>query len=134
MNAAFRRAALAATVLLSALTLGQPGPVAAIELDPAVVRVLPPDQFKWRDPTDQAATNQTILHGDPNRTDRFAYVLDGTWWIGTGSKFDPATMAPTTAGTFISVLANGIHWDGAKDEDTTVLFIGERPSTRAEAR
>jgi len=289
MNAAFRRAALAAhvTALLSTLTVGLPA--LAAELDPAAVKVLAPEQFKWRDPTDQAATNQTILHGDPTKSgglyininkfktnrfgnahyhpndrfitviagaawrgtgtvvdpahatrvpkgsfmidhapkvhwdgtkeetgaylitgigpstnietpkvsgpyaggdpsaatiklphqiewkeaggsrsamlvgdpdksgvyvtmvtwrkgsfsrphsrpnDRFAYVLDGTWWIGTGNKPDPANMVAVKAGSFVSLLAKGVHWDGAKDEDTTIVFIGEgpAPSTLADAR
>ena len=39
----------------------------AVELNPAAVTFQTPDQFKWRDPTDQAATNQVILQGDPNK-------------------------------------------------------------------
>ena len=42
--------------------------VHAVELDPKVVASVTPDQFKWRDPTMAAATNQTILYGDPNKT------------------------------------------------------------------
>jgi len=62
--------------------------------------------------------------------DRFFYVLEGTWWTGTGNKFDPATLAvPVKAGSFVSVFAKGVHWDGAKDEDATVVFIGEGPAT-----
>jgi hypothetical protein len=39
----------------------------AVELDPAAVSVVTPEQFKWRDPTDRVATNQVNLHGDPNK-------------------------------------------------------------------
>jgi hypothetical protein len=38
----------------------------AVELNPAAVAYKTPEQFQWRDPTDQVATNQTILYGDPN--------------------------------------------------------------------
>jgi hypothetical protein len=28
-------------------------------------------------------------------------------------------------GTFVTHFAKGVHWDGAKDEDTTLIIIGE---------
>ena len=39
-------------------------------------------------------------------------------------------------GTFVTHFAKGVHWDGAKDEDTTILIIGEGPGSdgRAEAK
>ena len=71
---------------------------------------LAPDQFKWRDPFNKSPTNQVILYGDPSKegpymvinrfspgafsrphfhpNDRFITVLKGTWWVGTGPKFD----------------------------------------------
>src|SRR5215475_10621052 len=109
MNATLRRAGLAAiTVLLSAFA-----PAQAVELDPTSVKILPPEQFKWRDPTDQAATNQVILQGDPTKegslyininkfkanrfgnahyhpNDRFISVIAGAAWRGTGTVVDPA--------------------------------------------
>jgi len=280
MNVALRRVVLAAatTALFSAFA-----PAVAVELDPAAVKILPPEQFKWRDPTDQAGTNQVILLGEPNKqgslyvqinrfkpdrgfgnahyhpnerfinvimgaawrgtgsvvdpnhatrvpkgtfmidhatkahwdgtkgepgaylisgigpstsidlpkdngpyrggdpsavtiklpnqiqwtenernrsailagdpdkpglyvtmftwrkgnfgrphihpNDRYFYVLEGTWWTATGNKFDPALAVPAKAGSFVSVFAKGVHWDGAKDEDATVVFIGEGPAT-----
>ena len=42
-------------------------PAYAVELDPAAVSVLTPEQFKWRDPTDRVATNQVNLVGDPSK-------------------------------------------------------------------
>jgi hypothetical protein len=79
----------------------------AAELDPKVIVITAPDQFKWRDPTDQASTNQVILQGDPNKEgslyininkfksgrfgnahyhpkDRFITVIAGAAWRGTG--------------------------------------------------
>jgi hypothetical protein len=32
-------------------------------------------------------------------------------------------------GTFVTDLAKGVHWDGAKEEDATILIVGEGPST-----
>ena len=39
----------------------------AVELDPAAVTFVTPEQFKWRDPTDRVATNQVNLLGDPSK-------------------------------------------------------------------
>jgi hypothetical protein len=33
------------------------------------------------------------------------------------------------AGTFVTDLAKGVHWDGAKDEDAVIVIIGEGPAT-----
>jgi hypothetical protein len=66
-------------------------------------------------------------HTHPN--DRFLYVLDGTWWAGTGNKVDPNLAVPAKAGSSLSVFAKGAHWDGTKDEDVTVVLIGEGPAT-----
>src|SRR5215813_15518074 len=97
---------------IAAATLSLATASGAVELDPAAVAYVTPDQFKWRDPTDQVATNQTILHGDPNKpelyiyinkfkpgrfgnphyhpNDRFITVIDGAAWHGTGNVVDPA--------------------------------------------
>jgi len=58
-------------------------------------------------------------HFHPN--DRYIYVLEGTWWVGTGNKFDPDNLTvPMKAGTYVTHFAKGVHWDGAKaDEDAT---------------
>ena len=48
--------------------------------------------------------------------DRFITVLNGTWWVGTGTKFDPA--APCRCpGTFVTHFGKQVHFDGAKEED-----------------
>ena len=56
-------------------------------------------------------------------------MLDGTWWAGTGNKVDANLAVPAKAGSLVSVFAKGVHWDGTKDEDVTVLFFGEGPAT-----
>ena len=67
-------------------------------------------------------------HFHPN--DRFITVLSGTWWVGTGTKFDPANLTvPMKEGSFVTHFAKGVHWDGAKDEDATLLIIGDGPGT-----
>jgi quercetin dioxygenase-like cupin family protein len=262
---------LALALAIAAATLSLVTTGRAVELDPAAVAYVTPDQFKWRDPTDQVATNQTILHGDPNKPELYIYinkfkpgrfgnphyhpndrfitvidgaawrgtgsvldpthaarvpkgtfmidhaakvagigpatnievpkssgpwaggdpaaatimlpdqipwkdhgsfrlaslagdpdkpglfvqmltvlkgadftrphvhpgplftmVLSGTWWVGTGNKYDPANLTvPLKPGTFVTHFGNRVHWDGAKDEDVTLLIIGEGPVTTA---
>src|SRR5262245_51302920 len=95
----------------------------AVELDKSAVTYMTPDQFKWRDPTMQAATNQTILVGDPNKAgslyvyinsfkpgrfgnahhhpnDRYITVIEGAAWTGTGPVVDPAHATRIPKGTF----------------------------------
>jgi quercetin dioxygenase-like cupin family protein len=117
--------------------------------DPTSLTLKTPDEIQWRDLRGlRVATlagnpekeglyvqmvraikgNFTRPHFHPN--DRFIYVLDGTWWVGTGNKFDPANLAvPMKAGTFVTHFASGVHWDGAKDEDAVIVIIGQGPAT-----
>jgi quercetin dioxygenase-like cupin family protein len=119
-------------------------------LDPGAVTAETPDQLQWKD----NGGNRTVtLVGDPEKpglyiqmltwlkgnhfsrphfhpNDRFITVLSGTWWVGTGNTFDPEHLTvPMKPGTFVTHFAKGVHWDGAKDEDTTLLIIGEGPAT-----
>jgi hypothetical protein len=117
------------------------------ELNPAALVYKLPDQLKWRDPTGAAGVNQAILHGDPtyivmNRfkpgnfsrphwhpNDRFITVIKGTWWVGTGTKFDPDKSVAMPNGTFVTHFAKEVHWDGAKDEEAWLIIVGEGPAT-----
>ena len=53
-------------------------------LDPAAVAYTPPDQYKWRDPTGVAGTNQVVLHGDPTKSG--LYVVLNRFKPGNFSK------------------------------------------------
>jgi len=66
-------------------------------------------------------------HFHPN--DRFITVLKGTWWVGTGTKFDISQTVPMPAGTFVTHFGKQIHWDGAKDEEAMLLITGQGPAT-----
>ena len=69
-------------------------------------------------------------------TERYITVLSGTWWIGTGNKYDPASTYPVTAGTYVVDHAGGIHYDGAKDTECVLEIVGMGPmtTTMAEAK
>ncbi len=129
--------------------------VQAGEVDPAAVTFKLPDQIKWRG-NDSAET--AVLYGDPSKpglyitlvkwhahhmsrphfhpNDRFITVLSGTWWVGTGPKFDPDSMVAMPTGSFVTHFGKQIHFDGAKDGDAVMEIIGEGPatSTPAEAK
>jgi quercetin dioxygenase-like cupin family protein len=142
--------------LLSCLTIcalalaGLMKPSAA-ELNPAAVAFKLPDKIEWKSPLASAGVQQAVMVGDPSKpglyvvltkwlpgnmsrphfhpNDRFITVLKGTWWVGTGSKFDPAGTVPLPAGTFVTHFARQVHYDGAKDEETVLLIVGEGPAT-----
>src|SRR5438067_892029 len=125
------------------------------QLDPKAVIYQTPDQFKWRDPTDQATTNQAILAGDPNKpgslyiqlnkfkpnrfgnphyhpNDRFITVISGAAWRGTGTVMDPSHSTRVLKGTFMVDHANKVHWDGTKEESGAYLITGIGPATNIE--
>jgi quercetin dioxygenase-like cupin family protein len=140
---------------VAAATLSLVVAASAVDLDPAAVTWLTPDQFKWRDPAGQAATNQTILLGDPNKpelyiyinkfkpgrfgnphyhpNDRFITVIDGAAWRGTGPVLDPAHSTRVPRGTFMIDHAMKVHWDGTKEESGAYLIAGIGPATNIEA-
>jgi hypothetical protein len=70
-------------------------------------------------------------HFHPN--DCYIVVLQGTWWVGSGPKFDPEHgTTPMPAGSFVTHFGKQVHWDGAKNEDAVLLIMGEGPATATE--
>ena len=142
---------LALGVVATAIAVSAPR---AADLDTKAVTYTLPDKIQWRD--NPAGTNQSaILDGDPGKpepyamlirwkagnmsrphfhpNDRFFVVLSGTWWVGTGSKFDPDATVPMPAGTTIVHYGNGVHFDGAKQGDTVIALHGMGPATSTPA-
>jgi hypothetical protein len=142
-------------LLLAAPILAVATAAHAVELNSAAVVYKLPDQIKWSTPSASGAQN-SVLVGDPSKpglyvvlnkwlkgnhfsrphfhpNDRFITVIQGTWWVGTGTKFDPANTVPMPAGTFVTHFGKQVHWDGAKDEDTILLIVGEGPATSTPA-
>src|ERR1700687_2809720 len=128
----------------------------AAELNPAAVVYKLPDQIQWSVPDARGVQNAVVV-GDPSKpgfyvvftkwlkgnhfsrphyhpNDRYITVLQGTWWVGSGPKFDPdqgTTAMP--AGRFVTHFGKQVHWDGAKDEDAVLLIMGEGPATSTAA-
>jgi hypothetical protein len=140
-------------IVAAALLAGLIGPAAAAELDPAAVIYKLPDQIKW---VDRGGNENAVLVGDPSKpglyvvlnkwkagnhfsrphfhpNDRFITVLSGTWWVGSGTKYDPDNTVPMPAGTFVTHFGKQVHFDGAKDVDAVLLIVGEGPATSTPA-
>ena len=59
---------------------------------------------------------------------RYVTVVKGTWWAGTGDKFDPDSTTPIPAGGFAIHAPREVHYDGAKEEEAIVQITGIGPS------
>ena len=122
------------------------------ELNPKAITITLPSDIKWNK---TAAAETATLYGDPSKEgyyvvlqkwlphnnshphfhqhDRYVQVLQGTWWVQTGAKYDPAGFKPVPAGSFVVHHAKEIHYDGAKDEPCLLLISGMGPSTSVQA-
>ena len=143
------------TLALAGLGLLLAAPASrAASIDPAAVEFTIPADIKWV--RNAAGTNESVvLFGDPAKpgpyvmrikwlagnmsrphfhpNDRFFAVLSGTWWTGTGEKFDPPNTVPVPAGSYVIHHAGTIHYDGAKDGDVVIQVWGMGPATSTPA-
>jgi hypothetical protein len=124
------------------------------DLDPKVLSYKLPDQIQWKD--EPIGAQMAVLQGDPSKpglyivlvkwpphhfshphfhpNDRFITVISGTWWVGTGPKFDPDnSTVPMPAGSFVTHYGKQIHYDGAKDTEAMLEIVGEGPATATPA-
>jgi quercetin dioxygenase-like cupin family protein len=99
----------------------RPPPITVISEAEARERGLYIQLVKW------LPGNMSRPHFHPN--DRFITVLKGTWWVGTGTKYDPASTVPMPAGSFVTHFGKQVHYDGAKGEETVLLIVGDGPAT-----
>jgi hypothetical protein len=145
-----RRCVEAALVMVTFVGMGS---VAAEDPFVAAMTVQVPKDIKWVESPSGSA--QAVMVGDPNKpglyivltkwhaghmsrphfhpNDRFITVLEGTWWVGAGTKYDPASTRPVHAGSFVTHFGKGIHYDGAKDADVTLEILGMGPATSTPA-
>jgi hypothetical protein len=148
-----RRTFLIPVTLAAAAFFFVPG--RAAEPDPKAVAYTLPDKIEWKV---GAASDTANVQGDPSKpglyiqllkwhphnmsrphfhsTERYITVISGTWWIGTGTKYDPDSTYPAPAGTYVVDRANGIHYDGAKDSECMLEIVGMGPvaTTQAEVK
>ncbi len=141
------------------------------DLNPAAINVQMPNQIKWDDDMKRGEST-AVLAGDPAKegiyvelvkwhahhmsrphfhpNDRFITVISGTWWVGTGTKFDPDSTVPLPARRAWCQRHFGPpnegppppppppgppppHYDGAKEEDVVLEIVGMGPATATPA-
>jgi hypothetical protein len=140
---------LVATVIaLSVAATGSRVTIAAEPINPKAVAIKLPDQIPW---VRRGGADVAVLYGDPEKpglyvvlqkwlpgnmsrphwhpNDRVITVLKGTWWVGSSDKFDPDSTVPVPPGSVVTHFGKEIHYDGAKDEETTLVITGEGPAT-----
>jgi hypothetical protein len=133
--------------LLAALALGfSAGRAKAI--NPSETQVTLPEQIKWTAWTGgppRSAELATLFGGldKPGEyvvlmkwypgymsaphsyaTDRLCLVLSGTWWVNSGTDFDPDATVPVPAGGFVRRVAHTPHYDGVRSGATEPVVIG----------
>ena len=149
---------LTRSIIACALILAVAGCATTVEntgkIDPAIASYVEAKDIKWV-PNAAGTAESAVLYGDPSKpglyivrnkwkagnmsrphfhpNDRLIVVLSGTWWVGTGDVFDPASTVPMRAGTQVTHYAKKIHYDGAKDEDTFIQIHGMGPATSTPA-
>lgn len=129
------------------------GSLLAADLDPKAISIKLSDEIKWV--ANPSGSETAVLVGDPSKpglyvvlnkwtahhnskphshpNDRFITVLSGTWWVGTGDNYDPDSLKPVPAGSFVTHYGNEVHYDGAKDGDTILQIVGIGPATSTPA-
>lgn len=121
-------------------------PVRGAQIDPRAITYTLPENIQWQKGT---TSDSASLLGDPSKpglyiqlikwhrgnmsrphshsTARYITVLSGTWWVGTGSTFDPSHTVPMKAGSFVIDQPNELHYDGARDEECVLYLVGMGP-------
>jgi hypothetical protein len=122
------------------------------------VRLSGPDEVKWEPypgEPGKLGVKQAYLYGAPSKPglyvirlkfpphvmsrphshpdDRIAVVLQGTWYTGFGSTFDPPSTKPVHVGGYMMHPKGEMHYDGAKDEEVILQMVGMGPSGKTPA-
>jgi quercetin dioxygenase-like cupin family protein len=140
---------------IAAAAIGLAATAGAAEPDPAVLSYKMPGDLKWNESPNYPGLRNAVLYGDPSKegqyavrnrfspntfsrphyhpNDRIIVVISGTWWIGTGDKFDPESTKPMPPGSVVVHHAGKVHYDGAKDEPCEIIIYGMGPGTSTRA-
>jgi hypothetical protein len=132
--------------LLAALPL-LPAEKAEAAVDPAMTIITLPQEFAWTRPdgfpdksvesatlwskTGDAGLYYVLIRWYPGymsaphwyETDRYSLVVSGTWWVGSGEKFDPDSTVPAPAGSLVRRVARTPHYDGVRKDGTEPAVI-----------
>ena len=110
-----------------------------------------PDNIKWVNVPTMPGLQTALLAGDPAKPglyvlrvkfapgvmtrphihsqDRFVTVISGTWYTGTGEKFEPDKTEGLPPGGYMKHPAKAAHYDGAKKDEVIVQITGMGPVT-----
>lgn len=119
-------------------------------LNADAITIVDVDHLQWKDYPGLPGVTFAVVSGNPSQPGiytirakfaphtmsqphwhpeaRYVTVLKGTWWAGTGARFDPDSTQPVPAGGFSVHTPHEIHYDGAKDEEVIVQITGIGPS------
>jgi hypothetical protein len=142
---------IAACLCFSTLAFGSQ----AAELDPRAVEFKAAQDIQWVR-NKEGTSERAVLFGDPEKpgpyvmrikwlpgnfsqphfhnSDRFFVVISGTWWVGTGNKFDPENTVPMPAGSYVLHKGGQVHYDGAKGGEAIIQVVGIGPVTTTPAK
>lgn len=140
--------AIAVSILFLCAALAPSTVLHADGEDNGFIRIQP-EEIKWKEAPGYNGVQMAVIAGDPSKPgvyvvrvkfppglmsrphfhpdDRYAIVIKGTWWTGTGDTFDPKSTLPVKTGGFMKHPAGGHHYDGAKDEEVILQLIGYGP-------
>jgi len=76
----------------------------------------------WVDRVRIPSGARVLAHTHPN--DEVVTVIEGTWYLGEGERFDPAKLRGYPAGSFIVIPAGVPHFLAAKDGAVIVQLSG----------
>ncbi len=122
---------------------------APYKLDPHILSAFALKDVKWEG-FDVKGAMQFKVFGDPEKPgpymvlvkwppgqmsrphchehDRFITVLQGTWWVGEGPKYEPERTVAMPVGSVVTHYAQGLHYDGAKGEPAIIEIVGVGPA------
>ncbi|HEV8029349.1 MAG TPA: cupin domain-containing protein [Stellaceae bacterium] len=142
--------------LLATLPLALGGESTAAAVDPAMTIIKLPPELTWtkNEGFPEKSVEAAPLWGktgDPGlyyvlirwypgymsaphwyETDRYSLVVSGTWWVGSGDKFDLESTVPAPAGSLVRRIARTPHYDGVKagaTEPAVIAICGMGPIT-----
>ena len=151
-----KKAIITTLALAASIGVGYAAGVASVpdlsSLNAAALNYVLPENIPWKE---TPGLDTAVLFGDPNKPgfyvlmyrwkpgnfshphyhayERHILVLSGTWWVGTGTNWDPEHVtAPIKPGTYVTHTARQVHYDGTRKDSTepaVELVWGEGPAT-----
>jgi uncharacterized RmlC-like cupin family protein len=77
----------------------------------------------WIDRVKIPGGSRVLAHTHPD--DEIVTVIEGTWYLGVGERFDEAKLKPYPAGTFIVIPADVPHFLATR-EGSVIVQVGGR--------